>query len=486
MKITKEIVAITYSEMVKLFDGGDDAPDPKDETKKNLEQYILEMATDLAPTDVFSAKAAYVLDSMSINIPPATLLDLGVEDIKDYNFDIKSSLPKKSTPKSGKISKADAIASIKEAKAKRDGKTKPDSSPTEPPTEQPPAEDKTLTENTNMVAIPQKKFNEVLKLLAPGVGNKNSLIKNAMHVIFDYDYIYSFNGQICVIQPLKTRVNGSVSYNYLKAIMSKFGPDDIIEITGIGDTIELSSGKSQFTLSMDHTAPPDFNLPELHWSPLPPDFLQGIKTCHDSAHGNEDLGLISCIYMKSDKLVAFDNVRAIKYTMEESVPDVIYIPKKVAKLCYSKYAPTEIAVNEAWILFRNPSGVCLAAKTMFGEYPATKSILKIRSGDLFKFSNKSFTALLERASIVADEDDNKVKSVEIELFPLKLICRAGNGVDMFQEDLDIQYTGAQRMFKADPKAMIDIIKRTDELFIDKKTVGYAGENVFGCVSIISV
>jgi len=454
MELSKDNIDLTCNELIGLFDGGDDY-DPNTDDEKTVKDLIIDMCGDLYDTDILTAESAWVINKIGVPIPSATLIDLGITSIDDYNFDIKSDI--KEEIKKTEIIEED-ISAIEN--------------------------DETYTENTDMVAISQIKFKEILKLLKPGIGTKNSMVNNATHVIFDHDTVMSFNGETTVFHPFITRVNGSVPYNYLVAIVGKFGPNDIIEISSSADILKLSSGKSEFTLILDCTSPPDFDIQALDWMELPTDFLTGLEVCHDSAHDSEDFGIISCIKFRMDSLVAFDNISAVKYIMEDSIPDTVFIPKKIAKLCYTKFEPNMVAVNESWILFKNNEGVAVGGQTMFGDYPTTKSFFKKPTAEVFKFNQKHFASLLERASIVADEDDNNNKKIEIELFPLKLTCRAGNGVGMFQEDLDINYTGEQMVFSVIPKTLINIIKNTDELFLTENTIGYETENVLGTVNII--
>lgn len=339
----------------------------------------------------------------------------------------------------------------------------------------------------------RKSFLEALGFIKPGIAS-NSIIEQSEMVLMDGERLVSYNDEIAVSHPYPIGFKGGVYANELHKLIQKL-PTDKIEI---GEAEE--DGQNQLVIRCENTEAgffimKDVSIPELGiddigdaWIELPSDFCNGINLCLSSAATDVTKGILTCLHIEGQIILACDNYRATRYELKDAFPDSISfdVPRQAAK-DLSVYSPKEVAWNKEsnWIHFRNDAGTIFSARTTAGDYPNVSGLFSDIEGEKIPLP-KDLKGSLGRAEILADEDQKtQAKVVHIEVSKGQIICSGEGQNGWVTEKIKTTHKGDVPKFGINPSLLVQILDMTQEVTLTERSLFFEGDHISHVVALMA-
>jgi len=235
-------------------------------------------------------------------------------------------------------------------------------------------------------------------------------------IVFDgkNGWVRSFNDVLSVSYPLATGINGAIKAHDLVKVLSKMDGESL-RLDLDGEKVLIKNAKTtlkmvkmeESQLSQFQSRLVSLQTEGLEWQPLPETFVEGLETCLFSASNAPELGALAGVAISGNKMVSTDNKKITVFTIGGKTKFNFILPTDVVNEVKKFSNLKEIAVTEAWVHFKDDTGLVISGRRILGEYPIDK-ITKLID-DSFPKSKKAKTYLLpdgmskpiERAEICA-------------------------------------------------------------------------------------
>lgn len=262
-------------------------------------------------------------------------------------------------------------------------------------------------------------FVNVLKKVMPGVDQKENIM-GLDSVLFDEDWICSYNDLISISLPFDTKIKGSVKADELFKVVSRMEGEEISLKISEGKNPQLiaKSGSTilKMTLMKEDSIREKINFLELDkvtWKELPLDFKESMEFCSYSSSSDPVLGILSGIHFHNEYVLSTDNFRISQYITKGNWNVSFTIPTDSSKrLLKIDENFTQLGLTKAWVHFKTLSGILVSSKLMAGTYPID-NVLRIlaRPTNVEKYElPKGLTSAIDRAGILAGSETDELAS----------------------------------------------------------------------------
>jgi len=315
---------------------------------------------------------------------------------------------------------------------------------------------------------------KALELVRPGLANKE-ILEQATSFVFRNGKIYSFNDQVAVIAPFESGFEGVISSD-LYEFVSKLKPDAEIQIEEKENELRLVSGRNRAGVLLE----PDIKLPldeELQepeeWFPIPSSFVKSIRACLFSASRSGHVPILTCIHITSGFVETCDEYRLTRYDFKDPLPglgedkDIKIVARNIQPL--GNYSPEEYGFGEAWMHFRNKSGLTYCVRMVEGEYPDLQSYLD-EGGQEIELP-KELQEALAWAAIATDDAIKFEQRVKVTISKGRMLIRGEKPDGSWAEqDIRIRYTGKAIEFEAHPLFLQEMAKLAQKVLVGESSI----------------
>jgi DNA polymerase III sliding clamp (beta) subunit (PCNA family) len=262
-----------------------------------------------------------------------------------------------------------------------------------------------------------------LRMVMPGIGDKNVLLEGSSSFMFDGDWVKTFNDEISVSYPFKTGLKCLVKAKEFYDVLSKMESEEIkLDLLKDGK-LQLSSGKTVLKMaSLDISSLAalvnNLSLENIKWRPLSENFLKGLDICSQFASTDTSFSSLCGVSVDDDGLIASDRTRAGFYRLlVKTTEDFILRIGSVKDLIKFK-SISQFSVGESWIHFRDEDGVCFSVRKYKVEFPrdTIKKFMDFdNAGEEYCFPEE-LKSSIERASVMAfsTKEGNEYVSLSLD------------------------------------------------------------------------
>jgi len=128
----------------------------------------------------------------------------------------------------------------------------------------------------------------------------------------------------------------------------------------------------------------------------------------------------------------------------------------------------EVSEGEAWLHFRNSTGLILSCRRYLEDWPDLGKILEVKGTRTVL--PKGLAEASDKAGVFSSENKQE-NQVKVEIKPGKLRIR-GQGISgWYQEVKKVTYDGPELSFLIAPELLADIVKRHNDAFSPPNGVG---------------
>lgn len=313
-----------------------------------------------------------------------------------------------------------------------------------------------------------------LESVRPGIDLKDRFEQSSCFV-FQNEEVVTFNDEVSCRAPsgFADDFTGAVKADRLLKILHKM-PEDELDMEVEDDQTVLFRGKNrQFRMPLQA----DINLPigtveaPGDWKKLHEEFGEALTIVQECAGTNQEFFGLTCVHITPKWVEAFDNDQLARYRLKTGVQDKFLVRRDSLKQIVG-LDMTEFSEAEAWVHFRNPTGLVFSCRKWVEEYPELTSMFDMEDGEPATLP-KGLIKAAERAEVFSSEvsDDNKVR-VEIIKGKIRVTGEGTNGE--YQEIRNLKYAGANLEFRISPKLLMELAKRHNDCLVSERRLKVDG------------
>lgn len=317
---------------------------------------------------------------------------------------------------------------------------------------------------------------QACKSVFAGVAVKE-LIAQSSSFVFKNDRIYSYNDEVAVSYPMGVGFEGAVPAKEFLSLITKVKAAEIALTVNKGELILVGSkAKAGLRLDENIILPlEDIGMPE-EWIELPEIFNKAVSFCLFSASKDDSKAILQNIHIKGQFVESCDNYRLTRYNMGDSLDDELLIPAEAAKDIVS-HKPTEYAITEGWLHFRNDEDVTFSCRKFEAEYPDFTPYLKCE-GEEIVFPS-TLPEIMDRADVLSDG-----ARVSIILEKDLLIVCTENQAGWFEESVETKYAGTDAEFEIQPEFIKSILKHKGTATVGEKVLKFESDDFQHVVQLL--
>lgn len=261
----------------------------------------------------------------------------------------------------------------------------------------------------------------ILDKLKVGLLQKG-VVEQYKYIIFDGEYIKTFNGKICVFFPFKTDFICAVPSNELIRII-KGMHDEEISLEIINNQFIISSENVDSGLNtMKDVDDCDMGpLPRLFR--LPEDFKQALDLCSFCC-STDVTDPLNGVYVKGDNVYGSDDIRISHCKIGKELKFPFLIPLE-SVLSLKDFNIIKYGFNEGWIFFKDLDGSFFCSRLIDQDYNEDPS-------EFFEFEGKEIIfpdgmkEMVEKVLVLVEGDSDIEKKINVVISEGKLTCKASN------------------------------------------------------------
>lgn len=278
----------------------------------------------------------------------------------------------------------------------------------------------------------------------PGIASKNnSSLEGSDTLIFDNDYVRTFNGIISISYPFKSGFQAAIKAEEFYKYLSKVKIDEI-ELVLEEEVCKVSDNKSELGLLLAKTNEiqayiAGLNLDSLIWKDLPNDFSKGLELCKFSVANDITQGSLVGIYVGENNIFSSDNQRASWYLMNNAMDGAFVLPiQGVNELSKFKDEFVFYAVGNNWVNFLDKQGVILSSRILPEEFPVEtlKSVFATPQDSCYKLPEQ-LKETIERVALMSYQDISGSVYINIIRNKNDLICKGEKAYGYLKEKVKL-------------------------------------------------
>lgn len=327
--------------------------------------------------------------------------------------------------------------------------------------------------------IKRLEFIDVLAAVRPGLA-KREIIEQATHFIFTGTEVVAYNDYICISHPLKTDFKCTVDADKLYKVLAGIDAEQI-DISVDKGEFKISAKKTKSGLSsfkegkiLEYIQGLGLKEKDKKWKKLPEGFIEGLFLCMFSASTDMTHGILTCIYLDGEDMVASDDLRISWYKMAGSIDRKMFIPVQSAvelvKFPVVEYAVTKVEGVTAWIHFRTKEHVMFSTRTIGGDYPSVFSHFEMEGKKLTL--PKELQSAVKYVSVLADGAIDIEKKVKVDVEKDSITCTGACAVGWVSRSIPVEYDGRDFSFQINPIFLHEVLGKSVKVLVGKQSAKF--------------
>lgn len=310
-----------------------------------------------------------------------------------------------------------------------------------------------------------------LESVQPGLSPKE-LVEQSSCFAFKNGKVFTFNDEVaCQRQTSLKKFTGAVAAAPLLALLQKL-PNDELELEPSNGKLLVNAKRRQAGVRMEQDVllPIDAVEAPNEWSKLHDDFAEAVDMAQQCAGHDETEFKITCVHIHPKWVEASDNFQITRYRLKTGFTEGILVRHSSIKHIVT-LGMTEFSLTDAWVHFKNPSGLILSCRRYLDSFPDLGKYLLVEGTKTTL--PKGLMDAVDKADIFAAENkDNHY--VQVELRPGKLRIRGEGSLGWYSEVTRIKYNGEALQFHISPKLLVQLAERHNEVLVSENRLKVDG------------
>lgn len=302
---------------------------------------------------------------------------------------------------------------------------------------------------------------------------QREIIEQSTCFVFRDDRVWTFNDEICCSSDCEVKSEGAIPAKALLELLRKH-PDDLLTVSNSNGQLTIGGKKKSTEFRMEREVFLQVDAVERpeKWRKLADDFAEGIGMVHECASRDETEKLAVYVHITPTFVEAADRRQVARYHLKTGCKEEFLVRHDSIKHIVAQ-GMTEIAEGEGWTHFRNPSGMVLSCRRVFGEYMDLDPCFDMQGKPIL--FPKNLIEAAERAGIFSSEN-LKNDRVIVRLKPGKVQV-LGEGISGRHREMhDVKYKGPPLEFRIAPKMLGDIVKKYAKASICESRLKVEGDD----------
>ncbi len=328
--------------------------------------------------------------------------------------------------------------------------------------------------------VDRKELLDLIKALEPGLSS-TEMIEQSSCLVFTGGEIISYNDEVsvstvCPYDGFEFVVNGKSLITLLTKLKDK---ELDFELKKSELIIKGKNTKASLVTQAEILVPLEAIKIPNKWRRIPVGFLEGVQLCSFCAGKDSNKPIMKTIHIDKDYVEASDSLRATRAFLENNttMKDLLIPANSVSNL--AKYEPTQYAVVEGWIHFRNKEAVIYSCRVFEGEYPKTGKLYELEGDEIVLPDN--LDVALDIASIFSNEDDSNF--VEIKLSKNKMVVKSQNVSGKFERAIRIK-NKEEVSFTVNLNFFLQSVKKFEKMIVGERTIVLTGDGFEHVMALI--
>lgn len=320
--------------------------------------------------------------------------------------------------------------------------------------------------------IEREKFLSRLEAAMPGLSQRD-IIEQSSCFIFQDKCLVTYNDEVSCRMPISLGMRGAVRASPLVSLLNRL-PDKVVDVSqdkkqllvrGVGKK-GPNKRRAGIIMDRDIMLPIDNVEPPKKWKSLPQDFCEAVAIVRDCAGTDATEYLATCIHLTSDFVEASDDTQVARFPLKLKIKESIVVPAEFLKHV-AEASVTKFSLGDAWIHFKNPSGLIVSCRMSRQEYPPMDDMLDMK-GKKTVFP-KGLGEAADRAEIFSSTHPDRNKAI-VTMKKQTLVIEGRGSQGWIVEPFRVKYNGPLIRFTITPKLLKDIVERHNDCRITENRI----------------
>lgn len=323
------------------------------------------------------------------------------------------------------------------------------------------------------IRVKREEFLGRLQSAQPGLSQRE-VVDQSHCFVFLPGEIVTYNDEVSCRVPFDKYKDfeGAVQAKPLIDILAKL-PEDEVELEMIDGEFLVHGTRRRSGIRMERDILMTVSAVEKpgKWKKLPEQFAEALEIVSACAASDTNQFVLTCVHFHPDYLEAMDNVQMARYTLETGIKTECVVRRDALKQVVT-FGMTEVSETEAWLHFRNASGLVLSCRLYQETYIDLSKILDVEDAVPCVLPG-GLAEEVDRAQIFSKENtDEKVK---VQLRPGKIRIKGTGASGWFEAVKKLKYDGPSLEFLIAPKLLSELANKHNECQIAPKRLRVVGE-----------
>lgn len=322
--------------------------------------------------------------------------------------------------------------------------------------------------------IKKREIQSALEIVRPGLANKE-IIEQSTSFAFLGDRVVTYNDEISISHPidgleLEGAVEAEELYNFIR--LSKA---DTLLIKQTEKELLFKAGKAKAGLTFHSKVvlPLDEVGGDKEWFDLPEDFTHNLVFVKASCSSDMTRPVLTNVHVTKHFMEATDGFQIMKLTHEDWPLENLLIPASAIADIH-KIEPTQVALSDGWIHFRNLANTEVSARIMDDKFVDTAIHFEVE-GSKAVFPQE-MDEILERAQVFTRSEHFMDEEMEIHIKGKALKVTGKNEKGWFEEKAKVSFEGDEKKFWINPQLLITILQRSNKCLIGDEKIKFSGDD----------
>ena len=312
----------------------------------------------------------------------------------------------------------------------------------------------------------------ILDLVAPGM-EAREVVEQSSCFVFDGSRVMTFNDELFCHMPLPDdlMLEGAVAGKKLLESLRKYPDEDIkLEVKPEALIVKAKGRTTKVNREAEIKLPVNDveKVPDDAWVTCTDDFLAGLKLVVGCCSTQKDAMFgARCVHVTPDHLEACDNYQLSRYLAKTDLGGRALLKSEWVPHILNLGA-NEMAMTEAWVHFRNATGLNVACRRYVEDFMDIEKVLVVENTQAIALP-PGLTEALDRCMIFSNENSENNR-VRVRLKPGKMELHGEGHSGTHTERRQINYDGPAIDFYVAPDLLASIVDRHKEAEINEERI----------------
>lgn len=280
-------------------------------------------------------------------------------------------------------------------------------------------------------------------------------------------------------------ITGGIYANELLSLLKKIDDERIIIAKSSEDNqmlITAGGTEAGFNILPGIEAPPLGITAKTKWEQLPDGFCNAVNLCVVTVATNESMGVLVYIMCDGERLYSCDNYQGSFAPLSEKMQSKFMIHYKTARVL-ANYEPVEVAMDAAWVHFRNEESIVLSSRIIGDEYPDIFGLFEVEGKEI-TFPPEIMEAL-ELVETLADEKTLGQKNITVRVDKTEIVCETVSDMGFARKRIACKNKQVIPEFIVSAKMFAGALARKTKAKVSERSILFEDDDVTYVVMLVN-